>query len=309
MFQRRFLSIYPFLLSLLLSANGMSQDTTAARKTSKKLVLSGVQIALWGSTFYTLNKTWYSNYPRTDFHFYNDWKEWQYMDKVGHFWSSYQISNNTSKIWQWTGMEKKKAAIIGSISGMAYLSIIEILDGYSDKWGFSVPDILANASGAALYAVQELKWNEQRISIKLSYFPYDYGTLKPRADALFGLSHAEKVLKDYNAQTYWASANIRSFFPSSGFPPWLNLALGYGARTMLGGYENKWTNVDGSIISRTDVQRYKRFFISADIDLTRIKTKNKTMKTIFSLVNVLKIPAPSVELNSLGKLKLHPLFY
>lgn len=286
-----------------------AQDSTGKSKKSKTVVLAGVQAGLWGGTFYALNKAWYSNYPRADFNFYNDWKEWQQMDKAGHLWSTYQISNHTSRIWEWTGMEKKKAVLIGSISGMAYLSIIEILDGYSDKWGFSVPDVLANASGAAVFATQELVWNQQKITIKLSYFPVSYGGLQPRADALFGSSDVERILKDYNGQTYWASANLKSFFPSSGIPSWLNIAIGYGAKTMLGGYENKWSSPNGDLVSRTDIPRYKRIFLSADVDLTKIKTKSRTLKTIFSLVNVLKIPAPTIALNSLGKFKFYPLYY
>jgi hypothetical protein len=46
-----------------------------------------------------------------------------------------------------------------------------------------------------------------------------------------------------------------------------------------------------------------------DIDLNKIKTKNRTLKTILSAVNVLKIPAPAVEVNSRGKVHFHPLFY
>lgn len=296
-----------FLLSMESDLQG--QDSVLSQSNTQKWVLGSVQAGLWGGTFYSLNKTWYANYPRSEFHFYNDWKEWQHMDKAGHTWSSYQISNHTSKIWQWAGMEKKKAIIIGGISGMAYLSIIEILDGYSDKWGFSIPDVMANTAGAGIYVAQELVWNEQRVSIKLSYSPYKYGPLSTRANALFGSGDAEKVLKDYNGQTYWASVNLKSFFPDSHIPDWFNIALGYGARTMLGGYENTWTTTYGSTINRSDIPRYKRFYLSADIDLTRIKTKNKTVKTVLSLFNVLKVPAPTIEWNGLGKIKIHPFFF
>jgi len=306
----RFLShIFCIIIILSFGLNIHGQDSSVTHASTKKWILGGVQAGFWGGTFYALNNAWYANYPRSTFHFYNDWKEWQQMDKAGHAWSSYQISNHTSKIWQWAGMEKKKAVIIGGVSGMAYLSIIEILDGYSDKWGFSIPDIMANTAGAGIYAAQELGWNEQRITIKLSYSPYHYGTLSNRANELFGSGDAEKVLKDYNGQTYWASVNIKSFFPDSHFPSWFNIALGYGAMTMLGGYENTWTTASGMTINRTDIPRYKRLLLSADIDLTRIKTKNKTLKTVFSLVNVLKIPAPTVEWNGMGKLRFHPLFF
>ena len=309
MLYRLLCQIFSIILLLSMGLVGKGQDSTFSRIQTKKWILGGVQAGLWGVTFYSLNKTWYANYPRSDFHFYNDWKEWQHMDKAGHTWSSYQISNHTSKIWQWAGMNKKKAVLIGGISGMAYLSIIEILDGYSDKWGFSIPDVMANSAGAGIYVAQELGWNEQRITIKLSYSPYRYGALRTRANELFGSGDAEKVLKDYNGQTYWASVNINSFFPDAHLPDWFNIALGYGARTMLGGYENTWKTASGMTINRSDIPRYKRFYLSADIDLTKIKTKNKTLKTLFSMANVLKIPAPTVEWNGLGKLKIHPFFF
>jgi hypothetical protein len=309
-----------FCIGLIFSLNLYSQideidtlESTSIKSSKidkkKKLLLGTVQVGLWGGSLYTLNKAWYSNYPKTKFHLYNDWKEWQHMDKAGHAWSTYQISEHTSKLWHWAGADKKKAAIIGSISGMAYLSIIEILDGYSDKWGFSIPDIMANTSGAALYLGQELLWNQQRIRIKLSYHPVQYGALSGRADDLFGSGEVEKLLKDYNGQSYWASINVKSFFPESRFPSWLNLALGYGAERMLGGYGNTWTDASGSIYSRNDILRYKKFMISADVDLTKIKTKNKVLKTAFSLVNVLKIPAPAISLNTNGKASFYGLYF
>ncbi|MEY4728489.1 MAG: hypothetical protein RLZZ390_1013, partial [Bacteroidota bacterium] len=173
-----------------------AQDSVA-NKTTKKWVLGSVQVGLWGGTFYALNNTWYANYPKAKFHLYNDWKEWQQMDKMGHFWSTYQISRHTSNIWQWAGLKREKAIWVGAVSGMAYLSVIEILDGYSDKWGFSIPDVLANTAGAGLFLGQELLWKEQRISLKLSYSPYQYGDLKYRADQLFGSGDVERLLKDY----------------------------------------------------------------------------------------------------------------
>jgi hypothetical protein len=309
-----------FCIGLFLSLNAFSQlnetdniysnsikNGTVDKK--KKLLLGTVQLGLWGGSFYSLNKAWYANYPRTKFHRYNDWKEWEHMDKAGHAWSTYQISEQTSKLWQWAGADKKKGVVIGSISGMAYLSIIEILDGYSDKWGFSIPDVMANTSGAALYLGQEMLWNEQRIRIKLSYHPVKYGELNGRANDLFGSGKIEKLLKDYNGQTYWASINVKSFFPESRFPNWLNLALGYGAERMLGGYVNSWKDLSGTIYNRTDIQRYKKLLFSLDVDLTKVNTKNKTLKTVFSLVNVLKVPAPAISINTNGKSSFYGLYF
>src|ERR1700733_6253100 len=47
--------------------------------------------------FYTgsmvgLNVLWYKNYPHSAFHLFNDNKEWQQMDKLGHALTAYTIS-------------------------------------------------------------------------------------------------------------------------------------------------------------------------------------------------------------------------
>ncbi|MEN9350883.1 MAG: hypothetical protein RL372_1861, partial [Bacteroidota bacterium] len=51
--------------------------TTAKRKHLVAAIFAGT----YGGSFISLNKTWYANYPRSGFHFYNDGKEWLQMDK------------------------------------------------------------------------------------------------------------------------------------------------------------------------------------------------------------------------------------
>ncbi|GAC1449456.1 MAG: hypothetical protein NVSMB7_11500 [Chitinophagaceae bacterium] len=126
---------------------------------------------------------------------------------------------------------------------------------------------------------------------------------------MFGKSLAERTLKDYNSQTYWISANLKSFFPQSKCPAWLNVSLDYSADGMLGGVENIWTDKQGNHFDRTDIPRVRRFFIAPDIDLTKIKTKSKLLKTLFFTLNILKIPAPAIELNSKGKFVGHLFYY
>jgi hypothetical protein len=133
--------------------------------------------------------------------------------------------------------------------------------------------------------------------------------LKSRSNELFGALGVEKVLKDYNSQTYWLSANVHAFFPESSFPKWLNIAVGYNVRLMLGGTENKWIDKNGTTIDQTNRPRYKRFLLSADVDLTKIDTKNKALKTIFSIFNCIKIPAPTLEFNSKGEIKAYGIYF
>jgi hypothetical protein len=311
--------IIPFLLllaalqgwgqdSLRYPVNGQPENPTGLNRT-RAWIVGGGQAALWAGALYGLNQAWYKDYPRQSFHFFNDWPEWQQQDKFGHAWSTYQISRFSSDMWRWAGMGENKAAIVGGLSSIAYLSIIEVLDGFSEKWGFSTGDMLMNIAGAALYTGQQLGWREQKFMLKFSYMPYNYMPMdQARAIELFGTG-IESVLKDYNAQTYWLSFSPRSFFPNSRWPAWLNLAIGHNARLMLGGRENVWMDENGNTVDRTDAERYRRIFLSLDIDLTRIPTRNKVLKSVFSVVNILKIPAPAIEFDTRGNWKGHWMYY
>lgn len=234
------------------------------------------------------------------------------MDKAGHAWTAYHTSRFTTNMWRWAGVEDKKAMLYGTGSSMLYMLSIEYLDGHSAEWGWSWADVGANFLGAALYAGQELGWQEQKIGIKFSSHYKNYGgiDLKERADKLYGSSFPERLLKDYNAQTYWLSANIKSFFPQTGLPDWLNVSVGYGADGMFGGFENiAKSKVDGTItFDRRDIKRYRQWYLAPDVDLTKIKTASKLLKSVFSALNVLKFPAPALEFSN-GRFKVKAIAF
>jgi len=273
-------------------------------------LVGGTQAALWVGSFVALNQFWYADYPRSSFHFFNDIKEWNQMDKFGHVFTTFFVSNISSKMWKWAGLSHKRAVWYGAVSAIAYQSIIEVLDGYSEEWGFSIPDMGANFLGAAIFVAQELTWEEKRLRLKLSFFGHDYPKeVKSRYDELFGTSFVERYLKDYNSQTYWLSVNPRSFFRNSKFPAWLNIATGYSSDLMLGGTQNTWTDEQGVFHDRSDLDRTRRFYLAPDIDFTRIPTNSKFLKHLFLLMGAIKMPAPTLELNSQGKVRGHWLYF
>lgn len=305
--------IIALLLLGTLHARGQASATTDSLQAlhhTRAWVVGGTQAALWAGTLVALNEAWYKDFPKQPFHFFNDWPEWQQQDKLGHAWTTYQISRASSDLWRWSGMPNNKAALIGGLSSIAYLSIIEVLDGFSAEWGFSTGDMAMNILGAALYTGQQIGWKDQKFQVKLSYAPYNYQPDdEPRAIELFGAGAAERLLKDYNAQTYWLTFSPASFSKQSRWPAWLNLAVGHNARLMLGGRENRWTDENGNTVDRTDAERYRRFFLSLDLDLTRIPTRSKVLKTVFSVLSVLKFPAPAIELDLKGRLRGHWIYY
>ncbi len=266
-------------------------------------LVAGTHVGFWTGSYIALNKAWYADYPRESFHFFNDLKEWKQMDKVGHIWTAYHLNSISTEMWKWAGLNERKAVLFGGLSSIAYQSIIEIQDAHSPKWGFSWSDIVSNFAGVAIYSSQQLGWKEQRIHIKMGFTPYNYsGDVKERRNELFGKSLPERILKDYNSQTYWASLNIQSMLPDSKLPRWLNIAIGYGADGLLGGTENKWTDKNGNHFDRTDIKRTRQFYISPDIDLSKIKTRKRFVRSLLFVVNAFKVPAPALGLSN-GKLK------
>lgn len=247
-----------------------------------------------------LNQLWYADYPRSKFHFINDNAEWLQMDKIGHFYSSYQMGRMGSEVLDWSGASKKKQLLYGAGLGFTFLTAVEILDGYSSEWGASTGDVIANASGTALFVSQELLWKEQRITPKFSFHTTQFAAYRPN---VLGGNFTEQILKDYNGQTYWLSINLYSFAKSSKIPKWLNLAIGYGADRMLSGFPQN-TN---QLLPNTE--RFRQLYLSFDVDLTKIKTNSPVLKTVFSIFNTLKVPAPTIEMTQFNHFKMHFIYF
>jgi hypothetical protein len=257
----------------------------------------------YGGSLIALSNAWYKHYPQTNFHFFNDNDDWLQVDKAGHVFSAYTAGKWSMELWRWVGLSRKQRIWVGGLSGTVFTTVIEVLDGFSSGWGFSVGDLGADLAGSGLFIAQELLWDEQKIQVKFSFHRNNYAdaSLDQRADALFGNRFVERLLKDYNGQTYWASANIRSLFKRSHLPKWLNIAVGYGADGMFGGTENIARDKNGAItFNRSDVPRYRQWYLAPDVDLTRIKTKSKFLKTTFFLLNSLKFPTPSIGFSKKG---------
>ena len=298
-----FASFFLIFIQSIFAQNSIDdflKPSDSLNKNRTKTVLISESVLLSG-TLVGLNQLWYANYPRSNFHFINDNKEWSQMDKAGHLFSTYHIGRFGSETMQWSGTTKQHQLIYGAGLGFAFLTAVEVLDGFSSQWGASSGDVLANALGTTLYVSQELIWNEQRITPKFSFHTTKYPSLRP---SIIGKSIPEQILKDYNGQTYWLSVNLYSFSKSTQIPKWLNIAIGYGADGMISGNSNK-----NSLILSPKPEIFRQFYLSLDIDLTKIETKSHFLKTFFSVFNTLKIPAPTFEYRTQGGFKFHSIYF
>ena len=287
----------------------------------------GIATTIYGTISIGLWEAWYQEFELTGFHSFDDWGEWEDMDKAGHLMTTYNEANSLFKGALWTGMDRRKAKWAAAGGAMLLQSTVEVMDGFSAEWGFSWADMGFNVAGAGLFVAQEEIWGEQRILFKLSSVRPDYPTtpiysvdgqhqttLLARADALYGASFGQLLIKDYNAQIIWASINPRSFSRNSNskLPPWLNLAVGYGAGNMYGGFTNEWTDDRTGAVYRLDPAQYPRtreFYLSLDIDFTRLGVKNHFWRTVLSSLNFVKFPAPVIGVDTRGQFFASPLYW
>lgn len=300
----KFLINITAFLAVLLFISGRVKAQTDTLSNNKGTIAVVATVGAYAVTTAFLYSAWYSDYPQTNFHFFNDKGEWLYMDKIGHMSSAYYLSRWNSLVLKSAGVDSKKAAVAGTLTAWGFLLGIEVMDGFSAGWGFSVHDVAFNTIGAAAFYAQDRIWGDQRITFKFSVQATDYAQYRPD---LLGSTPAERILKDYNGQTYWISVNPRSFSKgNSFFPAWLNIAAGYGAEGMLGAKSNP-PEYNGEVLPQFD--RYTQFYLAPDIDLTRIKTKSRVIKTLCEVFGFLKIPAPTMEITGKGNVKFHALYF
>ncbi len=300
----RYWLIYIIIISCF-SLNGFGQSKFNAffkpsdsLNTQRRNAVIISEAALGTVSLLALDQLWYSDFQRSSFQTTNDNSEWLQMDKLGHVFSAYQMGRVGANALKWSGVSQKDQLIYGATLGFTFLTAVEVLDGFSEEWGFSWGDMASNALGTGLYIGQELLWQEQRFTLKFSFNSSPYATQNP--DKL-GDGLLEEVLKDYNGQTYWLSGNFNSFFKNDFLPDWFNIAFGYGADGMITGRNNA--------IEFPNQNRTRQYYLSFDIDFTRIKTKSHVLRTLFDVINVIKVPSPTFEINSEGRAKFHYIYF
>jgi uncharacterized protein YfiM (DUF2279 family) len=265
-----------------------------------------IGVAVSTAAFYTitlllLKKQWYKK--SVPFHSFNDNREWLQMDKLGHATTAYLMSRGGYELFRWTGVNDQTATLTGGLMALLFQSTIEVYDGYSEGWGFSKGDMLANIAGTALFMGQQYGFGEQKVNLKYGWRKSIYAQYRPN---ILGEKTGIQLLKDYNAQQYWLSVNLASVLPvGPDFPRWLNLGIGYSASGMTGGHENPV--LFDSTGRELKFQRYRQFYLSPDADFSRIRTLDPSIQRFLGTAQFFKIAAPSLEWNRLKGFRAHGL--
>ena len=293
-----FIPVFLWIFHDFATAKDHEGDSTAINQKRLWGLTAGLGVA-YGAALIGLNEAWYKEQGKRDFHFFNDWSQWNQVDKIGHAYSAYQLSRIGKQLFLWTRMPEKKAVLWGAVMSQAMMIPIEILDGFSVEYGFSWGDITFNLLGTGLFVSQELLWQRQLVRMKFSFHTTRWAPLRPE---VLGKTVMEQLLKDYNGQTYWLSFDIHGMARKGNkFPKWLNLAAGYGAEGMVYGREDE--------NRENGYESYRQYLLSIDFDLSYIHTRHKFVNTLLFLADMIKIPAPAVEFNRKNKVNFHWIYF
>ena len=95
-------------------------------------VAAGTGAALYTSASIGLYAIWYRDYPQGSFRIFNDWPEWNQMDKAGHAFTAYLFSRYAYAGLRWSGL--KRPAARWTAFGVANLlqGTIEVFDGFAE---------------------------------------------------------------------------------------------------------------------------------------------------------------------------------
>jgi len=295
------LSLVYFSLSVKSQSVEVYTDSINKKRLNTVIYTSA---GLYTTTLGVLYYGWYKGNESSIFHWYNDNNGWLQVDKVGHATTSFIMSDYAFWSLRWAGVNNKKAAIFAGLMGWSAMTVIEILDGFTTNYGASYGDLLANTAGATLFTGQQLLWKEQRLRFKFSYHATQFPQYRPD---LLGKNGLQSMLKDYNGQTYWLSANIKSFLKEeSRFPKWINVSFGYGATGMLGTFSNP---PDYNGMPLPYYKRTRQYYLSLDVDWTRINTNSSILRFVFKAFSFIKIPFPTLEYNNQQQFVFHWMYF
>ena len=296
LFRIRSSNIFFQLVFITFFNSSFAQEKYRIDSTRKNnIILNSSTLGATSLTYFGLYQLWYKEYPQSSFHFFNDLEEWNYMDKVGHVYSSYQISRKSHLFLKNKGINKPLEK--GVIYSLTYMIGIEFLDGFSEQWGFSNYDLLSNFLGTGIYFIQEKKYGKQFIKFKFSSHQSKYAALRP---GLLGSNKLQSIFKDYNGQTYWITFDFNNKLQyNNKVLKYLDLSVGYSIDGFVGARNNDVSNC----VTCNEIKRQSQLLLSVDLDLSTIKTKNRFLKLILNSFSIIKFPAPTLILQDQSKFK------
>lgn len=145
------------------------------------------------------------------------------MDKLGHAFSSYTMTNLFAEHLQRKGRTPAQAALSAALLTQALMLYVETFDGFSTDHGFSYEDVIMNLAGTSLaYARQRYPKLKELIDYRMEYSPSGY-----KGNGIKGF----RPVSDYAGQKYLLVLKLSGIHALKETPlKYVELNAGYYAR-------------------------------------------------------------------------------
>ncbi|HKJ08490.1 MAG TPA: DUF2279 domain-containing protein [Gammaproteobacteria bacterium] len=144
-------------------------------------------------------------------------------DKLGHLYSAYVGTRLLALGYQWAGNDQRRSMRLAAATTLGTLMAVELMDGFSREYRFSLQDSLMNALGTGMGLLLERDPRlDKLMALRLLYEPSDGASFDP--------------VDNYSGQTYLLVLKGGGVPGLNRYPlmRYLGLAVGYGSR----GYES-----------------------------------------------------------------------
>jgi len=249
------------------------------KKTTKlqKYVLVGLAAHQTANFFIQYNWWWKGQEKAFNIendHFFNDYSLG--VDKFGHFFTSYYYYEGVNQIMILAKYNDRTRKIISTTLPIVWAISIEMGDGFS-TFGFSFEDLTSNILGLT-YGILQRKYSYlQNFKLKMGYYP--------TAGYINNNFKNWTLSDDYSGHIYWLTFDLHNIAPLKAkkyFPPFLNLAFGYGVDNY-------------GIYGNVTEPLQRKFCVGLDWNLGSIKSKNKYINTTKNLLDYFHFPAPGIK--------------
>ena len=240
--------------------------------------VASVALASYGAAYiFVFAEGWWDN-DSSHFHFENDFDYALNLDKFGHFAAGVILGESFYEGYRWAGIPEFRSYLFAGLSAMATHIAIDVKDGFSPAWGFSIFDVLSGTLGGFLPMAERYVPIFKYVDLKWSYWINStayYDKNNHRGEAVF--------TDDYINQTFWASFKPYRLLPApvqKYYPSWLAFAAGL--------------SIDEAMIKDKN-HAHREVYLALDYDLEAFRPQSRWARTLIKYLNYFKLPAPAIQ--------------
>lgn len=252
-----------------------STDIPTEVSVPKLVGVASLTLIAYGAAYWLVfEKGWWDD-EKSHFHFENDFDYALNLDKLGHFAAGVALGEGFYEGYHWAGASEFQAYLFAGLSAMATHIAIDVKDGYSPEWGFSIFDVLSGTLGGFLPMAERYVPLFKYVDLKWSYWI--------NTKAYYRQSDTGIFTDDYCNQTFWASFKIYRMLPAAArqfYPSWLAIAAGL--------------SIDEGVFTH-DPHPHREVYIALDYDLEAFRPQSRLARQAIKWLNYFKFPAPTVQ--------------